>query len=151
MAKMTAKEKEQWNKLCEYVKTDIMCYDTNQTLSSKMILRLRGMHDGKYIANKSVESLAHYPYDIILLTFKYVKPRIDWKLQENKFVDDMHRFNYVMKIVEENLNLIYNKVKKLKEEQKKVEQIEVVDIPNYNNKYIKSNNKVNDESLKEFW
>lgn len=140
-------EKAQWEQLCEYVKTNIMGYDENQKLSKYMILRLRGLHDGKFMANKAVESLAHYSYDIILLTFKYVKPRIDYKLKENNFADDQHRFNFVMKVVGENINLVYNKVKKLKEEQKKVEKIEVIDLPNYENKYVTQLNK----NLEKFW
>ena len=69
---MTDEEKK-FQELCAYVKSDIMKYDSNQKLSKNMILRLRGLKDGKYMANKNIPSLANYSYDIILLTFKYVK------------------------------------------------------------------------------
>ena len=45
---MTDEEKK-FRELCSYVKTDIMKYDDNQKLSKNMILRLRGLKDGKYI------------------------------------------------------------------------------------------------------
>lgn len=146
-----ASEKEQWKELYEYVKTYIMGYDQNQVLTKDMIFRLKGMKSGKYMANSAVESLANYPYDIILLTYKYVYPRIEYKLIENSFNDDMHRFNYVAKIVSDNLNLVYNKVKKKREEDKRIEDIKVTDIPNYANIYVNKDNKDIDKNLEGFW
>ena len=66
-----AKEEKVFRELCDYVAKSIMGYDENQTLSKDMILRLRGLKTGQYMANKNAPSMAHYPYEIILLTFKY--------------------------------------------------------------------------------
>lgn len=148
---MSNTDREQWNKLYDYVKKEIMGYDNNQKLSNYMVLRLRGMKDGKFMANKSVESLAHYSYEIILLTFKYVKPKIDYKLKENNFVDDQHRFNFVTKIVNENLNLVYEKVKRVREEQNKIEKVQIVEIPDYENKYNNREATVSKKNMEEFW
>ena len=65
---MTDEEKT-FRKLCDYVKKEIMGYDDNQKLDNFMIMRLRGLKDGKYIANKVTPSMAHYPYNVILATF----------------------------------------------------------------------------------
>ena len=144
-----AKEEKVFRELCDYVAKSIMGYDENQTLSKDMILRLRGLKTGQYMANKNAPSMAHYPYEIILLTFKYVKQHeLDSILQSKKFNDDKHKFNYILKIIDSNINTVYNKIKKIKEEQNRVDNIEVVELPNYNNQYEKKNLNKNFE---KFW
>ena len=92
-----SEEEKKFKELCEYVKKEIMGYDENQKLSKHMCLRLRGMKDGKFIANKTTPSMAHYSYDIILLTFKYIKHHgLDNLLIGKKFNSEEHKFNYIM-------------------------------------------------------
>ena len=145
---MTDEEKK-FRELCSYVKTDIMKYDDNQKLSKNMILRLRGLKDGKYIANNNIPSMANYSYEIILLTFKYVKNHnLDYILSTKNFKTEDQKFNYIMAIVANNINTIYNKVKQLKEEQTRTVEIQVDDLPNYENKYEA---KKVDDKLEKFW
>lgn len=145
---MTDEEKK-FQELCAYVKSDIMKYDSNQKLSKNMILRLRGLKDGKYMANKNIPSLANYSYDIILLTFKYVKHHnLDYILSTKEFETEEKKFNYIMAIVSNNINTVYNKAKQIKEEQNRAVEIQVDDLPNYVNKY--QTKEVND-NLKKFW
>ena len=47
-----------------------------------------------------------------------------------------------------NINTIYNKMKKIKEEQNRVDNISVVELPNYTNKY---NKKEANKDLEKFW
>ena len=145
------KKDDGFKELYEYVKSEIMGYDENQSLDRYMILRLRGMQKGQYMANKYMENVANYPFDIILLTFKYVKPKLDYMLKTKDFTDEHHKFNYIMKIVENNLNLVYNKAKKVREEKLRLEQVEVDDLPNYNNKYTGMQPKEVDKDLESFW
>lgn len=145
---MTDEEKT-FRKLCDYVKKDIMGYDENQQLSKFMIMRLRGLKDGKFIANKSTPSMAHYPYDIILMTFMYVKQHgLDDIIRSKKFNSDQHKFNYILVIISNNINTVYNKVKRIKEEQNRADNIEVVELPNYTNQYEK---KTINKNLEKFW
>ena len=53
-----------------------------------------------------------------------------------------------MAIVANNINTIYNKVKQIKEEQNRAVEIQVDDLPNYENKY---ETKKVDDKLEEFW
>ena len=151
---MTEKEKKAaeekvFRDLCDYVKTEIMGYDENQSLSRDMILRLRGLKTGQYMANKNSPSMAYYPYKVILLTFKYVKQHeLDNILRSKNFNNDQHKFNYILKIIDSNINTVYNKVKKIKEEQHRADNIEVVELPNYTNQYAQQ--KVN-KDLEKFW
>lgn len=111
--KMTEEEKVAWENLYYYVKSNIMGYDENQALSSTMVLRLKGLLTNKFIENGNIESTANYSYETILNTFKFCSVDIQKALRTNNFKDEMHRFNFVLKIVEGNINTVYMKMKNL--------------------------------------
>ena len=119
--KMTEKEKQDWESLYMYVKSNIMGYDENQALSSTMVLRLKGLLTNKFIENNNIESTANYSYETILNTFKFCSPDIQRALRTGSFKDESHRFNYILKIVEKNINTVYMRMsnaQKAKEEAK---------------------------------
>ena len=110
---MTEKEKQDWESLYMYVKSNVMGYDENQALSSAMVLRLKGLLTNKFMENKNVEATANYSYETILNAFKYSSLDIQRALRTNNWADEMHKFNYVLKIVEKNINTVYMKMKNL--------------------------------------
>ena len=117
---MTEKEKQDWESLYYYVK-NIMGYDENQALSSTMVLRLKGLLTNKFIENNNITSTANYSYETILNTFKFCSQDIQRALRTCVFKDETHRFNYVLKIVEKNINTVYVRMRnaqKAKEEAK---------------------------------
>lgn len=118
--KMTEKEKQDWENLYYYVK-NLLGYDENQALSSTMVLRLKGLSTNKFMENGNIESTANYSYEVILNTFKFCSPEVSNALRTNRFADEMHKFNYILKIVEKSINTVYVKMKnaqKAKEEAK---------------------------------
>lgn len=115
---MTEKEKQDWENLYYHVK-NVMGYDENQALSSTMVLRLKGLLTNKFIENNNIESTANYSYETILNAFKYSSLDIQRAVRTNNFKDEMHKFNYLLKIVEKNINTVYIKMRnaqKAKEE-----------------------------------
>lgn len=108
---MTKEEREAWDSLYEYVRTKVMRYDSNQALPSQMVLRLKGMLNGKFMANGSTKDMANYSYDVVLNTFKYSMPDIQRALGSVSFNSEWHKFLYIMKIVEGNLNDVYMRMK----------------------------------------
>ena len=110
--KMSEEEKKSWESLYYYVK-DLLGYDENQALSSTMVLRLKGLLTNKFIENGNIASTANYSYDTILNTFKYCSIDIQRAFRTNSFKDEMHRFNFALKIVEKNINTVYMKMKNL--------------------------------------
>lgn len=119
--KMTEEEKVAWDALYTYVRKNIMGYDDNQALSSTMVLRLKGLLTNKFIENNNIQSTANYSYETILNAFKYSYLDIQKVLRTNNWADEMHKFNYVLKIVEKNINTVYVKMRnaeKAKEEAK---------------------------------
>ena len=120
---MTEEEKIAWDELYTYVRKNIMGYDDNQALSSAMVLRLKGLMTNKFMENKNIEASANYSYETILNAFKYSVLDIQRALRTNNFKDEMHKFNYILKIVEKNINTVYVRIKnaeKAKEEAKNV-------------------------------
>jgi hypothetical protein len=119
--KMTEEEKIAWDELYTYVRKNVMGYDDNQALSSAMVLRLKGLLTNKFMENNSIKSTANYSYVTILNTFKYSSLDINNALRTNNFKDESHKFNYILKIVEKNINTVYVRMKnaeKAKEEAK---------------------------------
>lgn len=120
--KMSEKDMQDWDLLYQYVRKNVMGYDENQALSTTMVLRLKGLLVNKFIENNNIKDTANYSYETILNTFKLCSPTIQNVLRTNRFNDEMHKFNVVLKIVERNINDVYMRMKKV---QKAKEEAEV--------------------------
>ena len=123
-AKMSKEEIKEWNELYEYVKTTILGYK-DKKLSKWFVLRLVGLHEGKFCANKTIKPMASYDYKTILMTFKMNKIDILNAIKDkDKFKDEQHKINYIMVIIENKINDTYdimNRVNKAKERAKAIE------------------------------
>ncbi len=142
--KMTEKEKQDWESLYMYVKSNIMGYDENQALSSTMVLRLKGLLTNKFIENNNIESTANYSYETILNTFKFCSVEISKALKNNRFADEQHKFNYILKIVEKNINTVYMKMKNL-EKAKEEAKNSAVEMPTHTGAEFKPKEKKADK------
>ena len=147
---MSAKEKHDWDALYTYVKENVMGYDENQALSSAIVLRLKGLLTNKFMENKNVANTANYSYDVILATFKFCYMDIQRTLRTNSFVDEMHKFNFVLKIVERNINTVYIKMKNVEKAREEVESTDMSHATKYVNTF-KSKNKKTNNRLDELW
>lgn len=148
---MTEKEKEQFGELYRYVKTEVMNYDSKQSLPSSFVLGLKGLATGKVVENKRQKDRANYGYDIVLLAFKLSKNKISYAIRTKDFKSEQQKFHYIRKIVEDELNNAYLLNKRYEEEKSKVDQINISNLENNKNaNYIKKTTKVN-EKLKNLW
>lgn len=146
--KMTEKEKQDWESLYYYVK-NMLGYDENQALSNTMVLRLKGLLTNKFIENGNIESTSNYSYETILNTFKFSSPDIQKALRTNNWANEMHKFNYILKIVEKNINTVYLRMKnaeKAKEEAKNT----VVNMPVHTGAEFKPRKKKQDR-FSDLW
>ena len=148
---MSEKEKEDFDNLYQYVKKEIMGYDENQSLSKKMVLRLKGLSTSKFIENKNIKSMSNYSYDVILSTFKFCAPKIKNAIYYKSFKNDMNKFNYILAIVEENINDVYIRIKRLNESIKDIKNIEVHEYVDYDSLYKHKNKKIKNKYIKELW
>ena len=149
--KMSEKEKRDWEALYMYVKS-LLGYDENQALSSTMVLRLKGLLTNKFIENRSIESTANYSYETILNTFKYSSIDIQRALKINRFSDEMHRFNYILKIVERNINTVYMKTRNVMKSEEKIDEVDTT-IANYTGvEYqTKQSTKNKEDKFSDLW
>lgn len=141
-------ENQQWKELYEYVQKEILGY-TDMKLPRNLVLRLRGLREGKFMANKKCKPLGDYEYRTILLTFKMYKYEIVTAIgNQDKFKDENHKVNYLMAIVESKINDIQIKLNKTK---KTEEKAEILDIENNTNKvtYKSKTKKVTNSRLKD--
>lgn len=120
---LTDEELQQWNDLYEYVRTEILRYDRNQSLPSGFVLRLKGLTKGKYLENKNIEDKANYSYQVILCTFKICKPQIMNAIAMKDFKNEQNKFNYICKIVEGNINDVYMRLKKKDDQKRKAAEV----------------------------
>ena len=118
--RMSKQEKEKWDELYEFVRVKVLGYDENQSLSKNMVLRLKGVLNGKFMANNSTEDNANYSYDVVINTFKYSMPDIQRALNNVSFANEGHKFNYIMRIVDSNLNTVYIRMKRAEKVKKEV-------------------------------
>lgn len=142
--KMTEKEKQDWDNLYQYVKFNIMSYDENQALSSTMVLRLKGLLTNKFMENSNIESTANYSYETILNTFKFCSPTIQRALRTNNFKDENHKFNYILKIVEKDINTVYMKMRNI-EKAKEEAKTTAIEVPIYEGAEFKPREKKKDK------
>lgn len=147
--KITFEEKLEWDELYEYVKKNIFNLDKNQTLPKEITHRLLGLSCGKYMVNNRSQNNAKYSYKTLLNTFKFCSVDIQKSLRNNSFKNEQHKFNYIAKIIENNVNNVYlrmQNVEKAKEEAKNM----VLDTTNhigaeYQRKTSESTNKLLDD------
>lgn len=149
--KMTAAEKEQWYKLYQYVKKEILMYDKSQSIPSNLILRLKGLSKGKYMENRSQKDKADYSYEIILYAFQISRPAIISALNGKTFDTEMQKFNYICRIVENNINDVYIRLNNVKASVKKTQNIDTKIFENKGSKYSKKTVDVDNPKLKDLW
>lgn len=143
---MTEKEKQDWDSLYCHVK-NIMKYDENQSLSNAMVLRLKGLLTNKFMENNNIESTANYSYETILNTFKYCSPNIQRALRTCTFKDEQHKFNYILKIVEKNINNVYMRMKNAELAREEAKNI-AIEIPVHTGATFKPREKKEDKFSK---
>ena len=122
---MTSIEKEQWDKLYQYVKKEILLYNDSQSIPSSLVLRLKGLTTGKYIENKNTKDKANYSYEIILYTFQICRPSIMSAISNKVFESESNKFNYICKIVENNINDVYLRVQKSKKIDENIDKLDI--------------------------
>lgn len=118
---LSQQDKIEWTNLYEYVRRNVLGYDENQSLSRNMVLRLKGLTTNKFMANNNIADTSNYSYQTVLNTFKFCKPDIDRGLQNNSFTDESHKMNYILKIVESNLNNVYLREKNAEKAKEKIQ------------------------------
>lgn len=151
MPKMTKEEKEGLDAVYEYVKTNIMGYNKDQSLPNYVTIRIKGLTTGNFMANKNIKKNANYSYELILNTFKFCSPEIHKALRSGSFKNEQHKINYIFKIVENNINDVYIRSENIKKAKEKMETIEVNVATHTGAAYQRKTKEVNNKLLEDLW
>lgn len=149
--KMTSVEKEQWDKLYQYVKNEILLYDSSQSIPSGLVLRLKGLTKGKYIENRNIEDKADYSYEIVLYTFQICKPSIMSAVSNKVFESESSKFNYICKIVENNINDVYLRVQRANKLEENIDKLDTNILSHNGGEYQKKTEELRNKRLNELW
>ncbi len=99
-------EKQKFNELDIYIASEILGYEVGQIVPPFL--------------KKRVKKLAqNYDYEVIKLCFEYMKKDLNYYLSNKEFEDDQHKVNYIMIVIENNINDTYKIWKRKKELQAK--------------------------------
>lgn len=147
---MKETDKLEFDELYDFVKFSVFNYKKEQALPSVIVLRLKGMAEGKYIANNKTKSYANYSFKVLLLTFKACMPKIISSTSNKNFNSDIQKFNYICKIVEPKINDIYNRLIEVERVNKKAERIEVINNNKNGAEYQKKTKKTL-KQLNDLW
>lgn len=151
--KMTEEEKLQWKELCEWLELNIFNYDIKtQRLQKKACLILKGLQTGQNVINNNCEKYGDYPFNVILMTFKANKTKIQNAIRNKDFEDESKKMAYVCAIVRDKINDMYSRYLNAQKTQKKVESVDT-SIMSHDGAEYKSNNserKVN-KRLEGLW
>ena len=146
MHKNDSNNRREFDELYKYVK-QLLNYDENQCLSKAWVLRLRGLSNNKFMDNNNISSTANYSYKVILNTFVFCSVQIKTALNRVPFKNENHKMNYILKIVESNLNDIYTKMKDKEERESQIQESNIVSentIPEYKPHKNNTNSKLFD-------
>lgn len=141
---------QEFRDLCDYVKDEIMEYGNDMKLTKQMILRIKGLTEGKFIANKKIKPMANYSFKTILYTFKICKSKILAAFYGKTFQNEMNKFNYCMVIVENEINDVAIRLKNVEKSKEKVETMKLDNMDNDGAEYKPKTEKVNIK-LSDLW
>lgn len=123
-AKKKVYKDQDWRDVYEYMKK-LMGYGKDIKLDTKKVLRLKGLSKGKFMANKSSENKANYPFKIILITMQINTVKINEYVKRTSFTDEDHKFNGIMGFVERGINDVMVRMLKVEKNNIKTDDIDL--------------------------
>lgn len=143
--RMSKEDQAKFDEIYDYLRYDILGYerseDVIQSLPKHAVMRLKGLTCGKYMENSYIADKAKYKLDVVLNTFKFCKPEIMRALRSVSFTDEKHKINCVCRIVEDNLNTVYLRMKRNENVKKKTESMDMEIACNTDLSYANTNKK----------
>lgn len=130
--KLSDKEVAERLEMTDYV-VKLLGYDKDNIKAPKQLfMRIEGLRCGEYIPTGHKTGI-EYPYPIIRYTFMAMAGAINTALKTVSFKNESHKINYILVIIEKNINDIYLAVEKNKKAKEKIQEKVVhidEDVPN---------------------
>jgi hypothetical protein len=119
------KRNKEWIELCEYVKLEVLQYSPYLKFPKMLALRLKGLMSGTFMANKKQKPEASYTIEQLFMTFKVYKNNIINGLAQANIKDEKHRINYMMVIIEANINDVVMRMKQVVKTNEKASNVKI--------------------------
>lgn len=104
-------ELEKFKELDIYIASDILMYDVGQIVPPNLKRRIQLLNN-------------NYPYEVIKLCFELMKEQLNYYIKVNEFHNEQHLVNYIMVVINNNINdayLIWKRKKEIAQKSKKLE------------------------------
>lgn len=114
-----------WDRLYQYIHTNVLGYDDSVKLPRNLITRLQDLRNGtitKKLEGRVILSKDGYGYDVILNTFLTHGDNIRYALNHKTFNNEQQKINYIMAIIDNNINDVYLEMKELEKQKMLSEQ-----------------------------
>lgn len=140
-------EWEEWNKVYQYVRKEILGYPEGIQLTPYQRHKLQCLRSGTFLKIDDTMANKGYSYKIILSTFKLKKQEIINSTKGKTFEDEKHRFNYIMMIVGNSINDVYKRYLHNEKEKQMISKIDhnIVDLETAKQEY---RNRVTNKRVK---
>lgn len=148
---LSSEEKKNFRELDMYIRTNVMGYSPNQGLTGEMAQRLMGMRYRQYIGNNNSYRWCNYSFGTILNTYKACSIKIKNGMQGKHFKNDMQRFNYAAKIVENNLAEVYEREQYAKQSREEAKRKDIAEQTVAKNVEYKPKQKKNKDRFSDLW
>ena len=145
------RQMSEWDNLYEFVRSKVMDYDQNQSLSKEMVLRLKGLLTNKFMENKAIKDSAHYSFVVVLNTFKFCMLDIEKAKYTKTFANEMHKFNYFLCIVESKLNDVYKRMQASEKAKEKIDNSSTEIIEKTNNATYQTRSSKDNAKFDDMW
>ena len=122
--KMSEKDKALWTKIYNFVEKEILDYDDNQHMQKAAVLRLRGLPNGKVMANNKVPDNGDYPLEVVYGAILLSKNAFREANRNKLFDNESMKVAYFCAIVRGQLNTVYKKWKENKLQKKVIKAIQ---------------------------
>lgn len=154
ISKEMIEETVQWKELCEWLEINIFNYDIRvQRLQKKACLILKGLQSGQNVANNNHDKFGDYPFNVILMTFKANKLKIQNAIRNKDFENnESKKMSYICAIVRDQLNDMYSRYLNAQKTQEKVESVDTSIITHEGAEYKNNNTeRKRNKRLEELW
>lgn len=148
---MNNSEKDLYNKTVKWIHNNLLQYDDKQIISPMLRKRIKDL-----AYNKDGEQL--YTFPMILYTAMTHAKEIKFAFSNKDFQDDKHKINYIMVVINNDINRVKQKVLDYQREQEKA-SVYVEDAQkladnkmlNGSQRYINKTENIDSERLEKLW
>lgn len=112
LEKLKRIDADKFNEVDLYIAIEILQYELGQITPPNLKRRVKQLHKS-------------YSYEVIKMCFELLKPQLNNILNNKEFEDEQHMVNYIMVVVESNINdayKIWKRKKEIVDKSKKLEE-----------------------------